>query len=413
MIRSRHVFYLGGYDPIDAAAQYRRFSGQLKIFTRTWDVATELGELETPGATSCARWRISSSTSHWEVDTVFDVMLWDDLVRKDLSRPFFTRILKGSMHYFDFIVSGASQRYFAANWRYGFYYLYPMLLSAVLAGCAGFIGCKLAAWSGLAGFRAVVVEFPLGILMFVGLLRLVGERLRILSLLDLWSFTHDYIRGSRPDLEERLDQFANLLIEHARGRTAEEIIIVGHSLGAMLAVDVVSRALGLDPDFASVGTSVCVLTVGATIPKVVLHQKAGQRRGAIAVVAAEAAIAWWEIHSIEDCISFYKFHPVELRRIDREWSRSKPHIRKFPLRRMLRPATYNRYRFHFLRLHYQIVMANDARSKYDFFLALCGPIEFVRWIIATGGLLDFVAPDGTWRLADDEPFPAQQPQGVA
>jgi hypothetical protein len=397
MIRSRHVFYLGGYDPVDATAQYHRFSRQLKIFTRTWDIAVELGELEPPDATSCARWRINSRTSDWHVNAVFDVMLWDDLVRKDLSQPFFARIRKGSLHYFDFIVSGALQRYFAANWRYGFYYLYPMLLSAMLAGCAGFVAYKLAAWSGLAGFRAVVVGLPLGVFVFVGLLRLVGERLRILSLLDLWSFTYDYIRGSRPDLEERLDQFAKLLIEHARGRTADEIIIVGHSLGAMLAVDVVSRALCLDPGFASVGTSVCVLTVGATIPKVVLHEKAGQRRSAIAIVAAEASIAWWEIHSIEDYISFYKFHPVELRRIDRQLPRGKPNIRKFPLRRMLRPATYNRYRFHFLRLHYQIVMANDARSKYDFFLAVCGPIEFVRWIIAPGGLLDFVAPDGTLR----------------
>jgi hypothetical protein len=397
MIRSRQVFYLGGYDPVDAATQYRRFSRQLKIFTRTWNVAAELGELEASEATSYARWRISSHTSDWHVNTAFDVMLWDDLVRKDLSQPFFARILKGSRHYFDFIASGALRRYFAANWRYGSYFLYPMLMSAALAGCAGLFAYKLAVWSDLTGFRAVVVGLPLGISVFIGLLWLVGERLRILSLLDLWSFTYDYIRGSRPDIEERLDQFARLLVEHARARTADEIIIVGHSLGAMLAVDVASRALSLDPGFASVGLSVCVLTVGATIPKVALHEKAGQRRDAIATVAAEASIVWWEIHSIEDYISFYKFHPFELRRIDRDWPRNKPNVRKFPLRRMLRPATYNRYRFHFLRLHYQTVMANDAHSKYDFFLAVCGPIELVRWIRAPGGLLDFVAPDGTWR----------------
>jgi pimeloyl-ACP methyl ester carboxylesterase len=391
------MFYLGGYDPVDADAQYRRFSRQLKIFTRTWNVAAELGAIKVSDATSCAQWRIASYTSDWRVDTVFDVMLWDDLVRKDLSQPFFTRILNGSLHYFDFIVSGALRRYFAANWRYGSYYLYPMLMSAVLACCAGLLAYKMAVWSDPTGFREVAVRLPLGILMFVGLLWLVGGRLRILSLLDLWSFTYDYIRGNRRDLEERLDQFAKLLIEQARDRTVDEIIIVGHSLGAMLAVDVAARALGLDPGFASVGTSVCVLTVGATIPKVVLHEKAGQRRDATAVVAAEASIAWWEIYSIEDFISFYKFHPVELKRIDRQWPREKPNIRKFPLRRMLRPATYNRYRFHFLRLHYQTVMANDAHSEYDFFLALCGPIEFVRWIKAPGGLLDFVAPDGTCR----------------
>jgi predicted esterase len=54
-------------------------------------------------------------------------------------------------------------------------------------------------------------------------------------------------RGELPALEQRLDAFAARLVELATASDADELLVVGHSSGAMLAVSVVARALAADP----------------------------------------------------------------------------------------------------------------------------------------------------------------------
>ena len=87
MVRRRHVYHVAGYDPIDAGAQYRRFTRQLGIFRRTWGVNAVLSDLEAPGAQSRAWWTVTASGANWQVEATHEVLLWDDIVRGDFSRP--------------------------------------------------------------------------------------------------------------------------------------------------------------------------------------------------------------------------------------------------------------------------------------------------------------------------------------
>jgi hypothetical protein len=63
----------------------------------------------------------------------------------------------------------------------------------------------------------------------------------------------------------------------------DEIVFVGHSLGAMLVLDVVVRAFARDADFGKRGA----ITIGATIPKFALHPRAHVIRRKIADVAID------------------------------------------------------------------------------------------------------------------------------
>ena len=159
--------------------------------------------------------------------------------------------------------------------------------------------------------------------------------------------------------------------------------------GAMLVLDIIVRALARDADFGRRGPAVCVLTIGATIPKFALHPRARAIRRRIAEVAAEPSIAWTEYQSRADTISFYKFDPVSLRRIADHRLDSKPVIRRVQIHDMLLPETFARCRTHVLRLHYRSVMANDRRAPYDFFCVYRVPNvelqrEFERQIVASG-----------------------------
>jgi hypothetical protein len=140
--------------------------------------------------------------------------------------------------------------------------------------------------------------------------------------------------------------------------------------------------------------SVCVLTIGATIPKFALHPRAHRIRETIARAVAEPLIAWVEYQSRADTISFYRFDPVALKRIAGDRLDGKPVIRRVQIHDMLSPESFARYRRNVLRLHYQSVMANERPAPYDYYLMVCGPAAFADWTMAPLGFLDVVTETG-------------------
>ena len=397
MVRRRHVYHIAGYDPIDAGAQYRRFTRQLAVFQRTWNVDATLSDLEQSSTQSRAWWTVTARAANWQVEATHEVLLWDDIVRGDFTRSLPVRLLNAARAYLDFIVTGTMFRYIMANQRYAIFFLFPIFSVALFAVAGWFFARLLTASLGLEGVGAGVVGLLAGLAVFIGLLQWPGRRWRVEQLLDDWIFAQDYLHGRRPDIDERLDRFAQALISRVREAAVDEIVIVGHSLGAMLALDLLVRALAAEPELGRRGVAVCVLTVGATIPKFTLHPKAEELRRKIARVVAEPSIAWTEYQSRDDTISFYKFDPVSLRRIAGDRLDGKPLIRRVQIHDMLLPETFARCRRNVLRLHYRSVMANDRRAPYDYFLMVSGPVRFPDWTMSPDGLMDFIAADGSYR----------------
>jgi hypothetical protein len=409
MVRRRHVYHVAGYDPMDAGALYRRFVRQLDVFRRTWSIDASVSALEQAGDKCRAWWTVRSRGPNWQVEAVHEALLWDDIVRADFKRPLAVRLLKAAFAYCDLIVTGTMFRYIHANQRYAIFFLFP-IFSVVLFAVAGWIVVRLAiGFLGLDGVAAAALGVPVGLAVFLLLLRWPGRRWRVEQLLDDWICAHAYIHGERPDIDARLELFAEALLARTRDTALDEIVIVGHSLGAMLVLDIIVRALARDADFGRRGPAVCVLTIGATIPKFALHPRANPIRRRIAEVAAEPSIAWTEYQSRADTISFYKFDPVSLRRIADDRLDSKPVIRRVQIHDMLLPETFARCRTHVLRLHYRSVMANDRRAPYDYFLMVCGPVAFSDWTMSPLGLLDFVAADGACRDSSQPRPVAAQP----
>lgn len=397
MVRRRHVYHIAGYDPIDAGAQYRRFARQLDVLRHTWNLDASLSVLEQANEGWRAWWTVCARGADWQVEAVHEALLWDDIVRGDFTRSLAVRLLKAARAYLDFIVTGTMFRYIFANQRYAIFFLFP-LFSVVLFVAGGWLFARfLTAWLGLEGVTAAAVGAAAGLAAFLVLMRWPGRRWRVEQLLDDWICAHDYIHGRRPDVDARLDHFAEALLARAREPALDEIVVVGHSLGAMLVLDVIVRALARDSEFGRRGAKVCVLTIGATIPKFALHPRAEAIREKIARVVAESSIAWTEYQSRADTISFYKFDPVALKHIEDDRLDGKPVIRRVQIHDMLAAETFARCKRHVLRLHYRSVMANDRRAPYDYFLMVCGPVAFADWTTSPLGFLDFIEADGALR----------------
>jgi hypothetical protein len=385
----RHVFHIAGYDPATPRQVHRRFSRQFEIFKRTWNVEGTVSSVDS--SSTFPSWSVSAKGANWASDTTFELLAWDDLIAQASRRPVTSRLARTCSTYLDLLFTGTLARYLFANARYFAFAVIPLLQAIAL----GVVSYLIASYTTEYFIESLTVRYLCTALLTVGLffvlLRFAGSRWRMFQAFDDWILSLDYIHGSHHDLGRKIDQFAARIASCVDSDQSDEIVVVGHSLGATFAVDAVARALDTIASLAKRRVRLCLVTVGATIPKCALHPDGQRIRDQIAKVAGEQSLYWVEYQAREDAISFYRCDPVSLKRIKGNSDRveQKPIIRRVHIKNMMSPSAYKQFRFRVLRLHYQFVSANDIRTTYDYFMLICGPLFVMDWAASNLGFLQF------------------------
>nr|HEV8009885.1 alpha/beta hydrolase [Bradyrhizobium sp.] len=341
-----------------------------------------------------ACWDAEAWGPNWKTRITFEMLRWDDLILRDSERGMLSRLGQSALSLFNFAATGTLFRYVYANWKYAVFFLFPYFYVALFWLVGAGIGYAVTRLAGLTGAYAAISGLCIAVAIFAGLMRWLGPRRRINHVLDDAIFSRQFLYGQRPEMEKRIDDFAGRIIERARQADVDEILVVGHSLGAALTLAAVARGLKQDPELGQHGPTLCVLTVGATIPKFSLHPKGDRIRQATQIVAGELSIHWTEYQARDDAVSFYRFDPVTLKRVSRDRSDGRPNIRRVQIHSMMDPASFRRNKHDYMRMHYQFLMGNGQRAPYDYCMIMCGPLDFDDITSPLGGVDRFQA-DGS------------------
>lgn len=403
IIRRRRVFLFGGYEHVPAATQYRRLVRELARAAATWSMRADAGPPSISRDGAVHAWTIQSGGPNWEVATDFRYCAWDDLIAADFARPDWKAVPLGIAALLDIFVTGTAFRYFRRNWRYGLFYAYPLVIVAlaaafawIAAGIPGEFGAPLPWFARL----------PLALAAFWLVLRWPGDRLLVRYMLNDWTFAAGVARGWRTDYRDRIRVFAEEIAEGLADEGADEVVIVGHSLGAVLAVESLAGAMALRPGLVAAAPPLSLLTVGSSLLKVGLHPSARDLRAAVRAVLDEHRIAWLDCTALVDILNFYRADPD--RALGLHVGRS-PVLRTVKMRAMLGEASYARFKRNFLRLHRQFVMGNEQRYHYDFFMACCGPMPMAGRIANITLAVDNFGPDGSYLPAAGAELSGPQP----
>jgi hypothetical protein len=364
VIGSRLVFHFGGYDPVSPTKMYSRFVRELTRFRQTWSVASSASALLV--AADRAKWTIVSNGPNWRVETDHQLFRWDDIMAGYAHRPVWWRLPMGLLAFADFVAGGVLWGYARTNWRYALFFLYPYLLLLVMVVASSYAAELAARTSG-----SIAIGIAAGVLTFIAFYLGPGRWAYLPVAFDDWIFSRSYIRHSDPELERRLDAVADEIISAARARSVDEILLFGHSLGAVLAVDVLDRAFSREPDLGSRGPRLVLVTAGSSILKIGLHRAAGRLRDALARVSRSPGVFWVDYQALTDVMNFYKTDPVRECGLE---PTGRPIIRTVRISRMLEPESYRRVRRNLYRVHCQFVSGNERRTAYDYFMLLCGPL---------------------------------------
>ena len=243
------MLHVQGYDPHGVAEYHERFEREHR---RTCELYGLTGEVGAPKETRdglSASWDVSTKGDSWQVATRYTLLRWDDLVRKDMERAPWWKIVQMYRTVGVSILNGAFGRMLRANWRYALVAIAPILLITVWVLLGSFVGIlcmNLVAALGAPEIVARTVGLITGFGAFASILWLTEPITGLLLRCDEVGSIDQFVGGKRPDWSERLDAFARDVVDAAQEPKSDELIVVGHGFGAVLAINVLGRALSRD-----------------------------------------------------------------------------------------------------------------------------------------------------------------------
>ena len=354
-IKNRAVFFIGGYDPKSPEAFYDRLDKEAGRYEILRNVEVDGGEIKTRNTVTKRTFETRHDGS--TVQTDFQFVSLDDIVLKDFDQTFLIRLRRYLNTFSDYMISGTGFAFINHAWRFSLYFFYPFIM--LLVGTLASAAVASMIWNSgvsLAWLTAPVIFLA----TFSAFIQMIAKKYFVLHLMDLWSFSRDFIYRSRADIDEKLQSVSAVVAHAANSGDYDEIVLVGHSTGGALILDVAYRAIH---QLNKRATSITVLTVGSTALKIGLHPKADWFRQQIQALNDDSRLHWVEYQCRTDLINFFNTHPSELMRVS---NASKPNIHAIRIKHMIGDKTYKRIKRNFFRVHYQFVFGNTKHYHYDF-----------------------------------------------
>ncbi len=361
----RRVFYIPGYDPIHPR-RYRELyrkegADQAKISGYNLTLAPKT----TAGPYG---WHATGLIDGQTAQTDIEVLIWSDIVRTSMQQGIAATYLQLLRTAAAYIFTGALFRLMRLRKGPMIAALYPIGMLILQLAVAGLIG-----W---AVYRMGVQIHPL-IGLFVALptiwqtlvfFRKHDNRLYAYYLMHDYAHSAQALGAYPPELESRLTQF-RATIAAALTEDIDEVLIVGHSSGAHLAVSILSDLirLGLPPQ----RPALALLSLGQVVPMISFLPNARRLRADLHYLSASPDLTWIDVTAPGDGCAFALCDPVAVTGVappDQRW----PLIISAAFTRTLSPERWKTLRWRFFRLHFQYLCAFDRPGDYDYFRITAG-----------------------------------------
>jgi len=266
--------------------------------------------------------------------------------------------------------------------------LYPigMLLSQLLVALAvawgvaqvlrglvtwAFTGISGAEFAALGGTAIAASSF---LLCFVGVLRWFKAKD---GTFFAYYLMHDYSysaasRGANPAaLDARISVFAGRIAQ-ALDEDVDEVLVVGHSSGAHLGVQVLAEVIGKGA-VRQDRPALAFLSLGQVVPMVSFLPDAHALRRDLHYLSARSEVTWVDVTAPGDGCAFALCDPVSVSGVapaDKKW----PLVFSAAFTQTLSPERWKELRWKFFKLHFQYLCAFDRPGDYDYFQITAGPL---------------------------------------
>lgn len=333
-----------------------------------------------------ASWNVGVGRGADRVEAEYDFLRWDDRVR--------ARWAKGELallgELWAWLATWAGLGFFGVASKQARALWMAMLSTPVVTGL--FVLSALVVISVL-GFGAGVVAHMLGLPYWTGAVpalaslllapriwRWLEEKLNVCWLSRCFTYMRRRAQEPSPDLAARDRTFASLIAAAWADKANDEVLVVGHSLGALHAISALARVLADNPAVGADGR-LSLLTLGQPIAVFTPLPGAAGFREELEAFARAGQIAWLDVTSPSDPASACALDPLR----DIAFTSQGRYIQKSPrFHVFLTPEHFRAIRRDPINFHFQYLRAPDLAGGFDYFDMVCGPVRMMDhpWVKA-------------------------------
>jgi hypothetical protein len=379
-VRRRHVLYIPGYDPMPARAYRERYRREAARQAASSGHEIHVAPAGSEGGYA---WHVTARIEGQPVEATIEVLPWADIVRDSMAGGIlatYGQLLRTAWIY---LSSGALFRLMRLRKGPVIAALFPVVMllgQLAMALALGLAAFALGRWGlGAAGFTggtAVALAGGASVGCALALLAWFRRRDPLLA----WYLMHDYAfsaqhRGAYPPAQEaRLATFVDRLAEALTG-DVDEVLVVGHSSGAYLAVSGLADLIR-SGRMREGGPVLSLLTLGQVVPMVSFLPRAGRLRGDLALMSRSSHVAWVDVTAPGDGCAFALCDPVAVSGVagpGKRW----PLVLSAAFSQTLSAEARAALRWRFFERHFQYLNAFDnlpeGPGAYDYFAVTAGP----------------------------------------
>lgn len=389
-VRHRCVFYISGFDPKGAGHYHALYREQAARYEASYGVTLTVGR-RTKLDDGNAAWQLKFGEGAFAVTTHYEFMRWDDVVRNHWPKHTVTlwwQVIWVSLFNFR---HGSLWAMYRLSWPPAIALVAPFaLLCSVLVGLP--VGFGLSVWAAWwawgnawwAGGAGLVVATCLAVLS-----RMLENRFSMYWMMRSYYFTARQALDQTPDLEERLNVQADKLAQRLAQGDEDEVLVVGHSSGAIMAAIVVARALQRFPKVLQQRQRrVSLMTLGQWLPLLGLLPMAKRFREELATLAAEPHLDWIDFSAPPDGCCFALCDPLQAVGISSE-HRLRLKLLNPRFADMLDAAAYQCLKKDRLALHFQYLHLGIHPVDYNYFEITAGPKTLWDRFAHLPGVVDY------------------------
>ena len=367
-VQRRRVFYIPGYDPIHPRRYRELYRKEGAEQAKITGYGLELSAKKSGGPYG---WHVTGRIDGTETQADFEVLVWSDIVRDSMGLGILATYVQLARTAWTYIASGALRRLMRLRKGPVIAALYPViflivqLLIALLVAWG--LGAILAQAHPLAGWLGLAVV-PLILNWF----RRKDGKFFAYYLMHDYAYSAQSKGANPPELEARMAEFADRIAQALQG-DSDEVLVVGHSSGAHLAVSILADLIraGRVP---GMGPTLSFLSLGQVVPMVSFLPRADRLRADLQYLSQRQELSWVDVTAPGDGCAFALCDPVSVSGVAPETGKRWPLVLSAAFTQTLSPARWKELRWRFFRLHFQYLCAFDRPGDYDYFQITAGPM---------------------------------------
>ena len=371
VIRKRQVYYLSGFDPRGARFYHQLFREEAGRQAALIGVQMRVGPRVKTGD-HAVTWQVEVEGNGQKTVTRHSFLAWDDIIREHWPASIWTVIGRLPRFYMAYALTGTFTRLWGRSKRMVATLLTPLVLGLFAGTVAALIVWSLPAWLGL----------PLSAIFLWGAAKL-ADRWQLIWLSRIYLFVHFWARGGNQALDDRWRVLAKHIDEDmASNPDAEEVLVIGHSIGCMAGVAVLGELLKAFGSGEGNGRFLAgklrFITLAHSIPVLSFFPTAAVFRERAQVVAG-SSVPWLDISAPIDPLCMALSDPLagSGSLVPRQ---ARVIVRSARFDRMFAPDKYKALVRDAFRIHFQYLMSTDLPVWNDYFSITAGHKPLSHWM---------------------------------